>query len=257
MRRMLTAGEPNRWLKTLMVGLGMTVAGFGLSGCTASPPPATAPTLAQGQAPSGAGGRTGPTASLGRFVIPLPRGDWQQAYSGERELAHGTSARTIMVGEVDGVIDRLVLVYHAKVGSREYFLPRENCANPEYFFATTGVQQPGTGECWHVRTVNLGLAGDPHWVNKIVDLYARGVDLYSPATMIGVRFIRHDGADLLQVDYLWNPDLLFPRPDGDVWLPADWSNQAIAEDPRKKVIMETLRRWGEDWQPRMAAAFPF
>jgi hypothetical protein len=112
-------------------------------------------------------------------------------------------------------------------------------------------------DCWHVRTVSFGLSGDPHWINKALNLYATKLNLFAPAEMVGVRFVRHMDSELLQVDYLWNPDLLMPRPDGEVWTTKDWTNAAIAADPRKKLIMDWIRKWAEDWHPRIERAMPF
>ena len=75
--------------------------------------------------------------------------------------------------------------------------------------------------------------------------------------MRAVRFVRHKDAELLQVDYLWNPDLLMPRADGQVWSANDWTNASVATDPRKKLIMDWIRKWAEDWHPRIERAMPF
>lgn len=60
----------------------------------------------------------------------------------------------------------------------------------------------------------------------------------------------------MQVDYLWNADLPPPPPAGRALVPEDWGNAAVASDQGKQAIMRTLRRWGEDWRPRVAAVLP-
>jgi hypothetical protein len=187
---------------------------------------------------------------------PLPTGDWDTVYSGDQEIVRGVSHRSIYASREQGVIDRLVLVYRIELGKRYEFLPRTNCSSPDYFYATTEEGAVGSGGCWHVRAVNLGLAGDPHWVNLVLAHYAQSGDLYLPAVMVGVRFIRYHEGQLLQVDYLWNADLLLPPPAGHVWTPDDWNNASVALDPAKQVIMQTLQRWGEQWQSRLSETQP-
>lgn len=198
-----------------------------------------------------------PRTTIGRFQVPLPPGEWKEAYSGSNDLSGGTANRKILVGVSGDVIDRIILVYHIEIGRRDYFKPRESCRHEDYYFQTTTISEEAMEDCWHVRNVSMGLKGDPHWINKALDLYAKNLDLFAPAVWVGTRFVRHKDSELLQVDYLWNPDVLLPRDDGRVWAVEDWSNAAIAGDPGRKVVMDQIRRWGQDWHPRIARAFPF
>jgi hypothetical protein len=213
------------------------------------------------QAPAGSPGEAArpPSAAAAADSVPLPPGDWTIVYAGEQEVHRGESARSIHVSVDRGVVDRAVLVYRVHLGLRYGFLPRESCSDPAYWFerSSDADAQPGTGACWHVRAVNLGVAEKPHWVSLLMAYYADNQNLYLPAVMIGVRYVRHHQGDLVQIDYLWNPDLLLPPPAGRVWEPADWSNEAVAADPRKQAIMRVLRGWGEEWEPRVAPALPF
>lgn len=195
--------------------------------------------------------------TIGRFQVPLPPGDWKEVFSGSNDLSRGTSDRKILVGISGDVVDRVILIYTIEIGRRDYFKPRQSCRHEDYFFQTTTVSEEAKEDCWHVRNVSMGLSGDPHWINKALDLYAKKMDLFAPAVLVGARFIRHRDSELLQVDYLWNPDVLLPRDDGGVWTLEDWSNPAIARDPRKQLVMDEIRRWARDWHPRMEGAFPF
>ena len=225
---------------------------FGLSACES---PRTTPKT--GPATAAAAGPAQASSTIGRFQVPLPPGDWKEAYSGSNELSAGTSYRKILVGVSGDVIDRVILLYHIEIGRRDYFKPRESCNNEGYFFQTTTLSVEAMEDCWHVRNVSMGLSGDPHWVNKALDLYAKKLNLYAPAVFVGTRFVRHKDSELLQVDYLWNPDVLLPGDDGRVWAAEDWSNPAIAGDPRRKLVMDEIRRWSRDWHPRVERAFPF
>lgn len=198
-----------------------------------------------------------PTTAIGPIQVPLPPGDWKEAFSGSKDLSRGTSYRKILVSVSGDVIDRLILIYFLEIGRRDYFKPRANCRHEDYFFQTTTVSEEAMEDCWHVRSVSMGLKGDPHWINKALDLYAKKLKLFAPAVWVGPRFVRHKDSELLQVDYLWNPDVLLPRGDGRVWATEDWANAAIAVDPRRKLVREELRRWARDWHPRMERALPF
>jgi len=68
------------------------------------------------------------------------------------------------------------------------------------------------------------------------------------------RYIRYHAGDLLQVDYLWNADLLLPPPAGRGWTPGDWSNTAGAADPAQRAVMPTLPRRGQSRGRRVAGA---
>ena len=184
---------------------------------------------------------------------PLPPGEWTLLYRTDQAVRGGTAVREIYVSDTRGVIERAVLDYRVQLGKRYDFLPRESCKSPDYYYQQEKVLGPGSGECWHVRAISLGTAGDPHWVNLVMDQYATERDLYLSPVMIGTRFIRYQEGELVQIDYLWNAELLLAPPEGRAWEPADWSNAAVALDPRKRVIMETLRRWSEDWQQKLAA----
>lgn len=196
-------------------------------------------------------------ATIGRFQVPLPPGKWKEAFSGSQNLSRGTSHRKILIGVSGDVIDRVILLYLIEIGGRDYFKPRKNCTHTDYFFQTTTVSETAKEDCWHVRNVSMGLSGDPHWINEALDLYAKKLDLYFPAVLVGARFIRHQDSELLQVDYLWNPDMVLPRGDGRVWAAEDWSNPAVAGDPGRKLVMDEIRRWALDWHPRIERAFPF
>lgn len=191
--------------------------------------------------------------------VPLPPGAWTTIYDGDQAVLRGAAHRQILFSVSRGMVGRAVLVYRVQLGMRYEFLPRTSCSSPGYWYATAEPVAPDRtrGACWHVRAVNLGLAGEPHWVNPVMSAYADGRELYLPATMIGVRYVRHHQGEMLQVDYLWNPDLLLPPPDAGVWQPDDWSNAAVEADPRKRAIMQVIRGWAEEWEPRVQAALPF
>jgi hypothetical protein len=183
--------------------------------------------------------------------IPLPPGHWQAIDAGDQAVSGGSSGRIIYVSTVRGIVDRVVLVHRMTLGLRYQFQPRRSCADPGYFYQEPERPLPEGGACWHIRAVNLGLAGDPHWLNRALAQYADGQDLYLPVVMLGPRFIRYQGETLVQVDYLWNPDLLLSPPAGTLWRPEDWSNAAVADDPAKGAVMSTLVRWARQWQPRL------
>jgi hypothetical protein len=198
------------------------------------------------------------TTPIGRFAIPLPPGDWRLVISKQQDFAggRGIETRNVLVSVDRGVIDRVVLLYLVEADKRFFFQSQENCREEYYYYQTPEVSGHGQGECWHVRNVSFGVAGKPHWISQVLDLYAKSENLYFPVAMVGVRYIRYNGPELLRVDYLWNPDVILRSTEKTVWLPDDWTNAAVAADPRRKAVMETIRQWGADWQARIASAFP-
>lgn len=216
-------------------------------------------------APDGSGAsKDGPSAVLpstevGSVRIPLPPGTWRTVLTREEpfKAGRGRDTWTVSARVRDGVVERLVLAQVVEAGAGAAFGEQKTCQRDTYYFQTITVKQRGRGDCWHVRYANFGLQQNPHWLSKEVDAFLRREGLSMSVVMPGVRFVRHDGPLLVQVEYLWNPDVLL-RPRGrPIWLPADWENAAVRADPERRAVMEMLRRWGEDWHPNIVRAVPF
>jgi hypothetical protein len=219
-----------------------------LAGCSALP---------TGTAPGPTPSPPAQTLTVAGQTVPVPPGQWTLLFEGEQEIGGGTAWRGIYASIVDRVVDRMVFVYVARLGRTETFLPQAACENEDYFFQVTTAENVRIGDCWHVRVINLGLAGDPHWINRVIDLYATKADIFAPAMALGVRFIRREGPVLLRLDYALNPDVLLPDATGGVATVEAWSKEAVAADPEKQAVIETLRKWAGDWHPLVETSLLF
>lgn len=202
-------------------------------------------------------------------TFPLPPGEWELAVSENFKTPGSRSATqyyTILVSRTDGVIDRAVVTWvQAKYGrGSTYWSGFEGCLteadDPTVQAAevkanaglTETVRNPDL-DCWHVRALNLGTAGTPHPMVADFDAYARATGDYLPVTMLGARFARKEvGNQRAYVEYLFNPDLLYPG-DGP-WKADDWSRAAVAADPGKQAVVATLVEWARDWYRKVHGA---
>jgi hypothetical protein len=227
-----------------------------LAGCESAPADKARPETATPPA-SGAQKVVEGSFADGPFVLPLPPGRWQVAYSTEEKVSFGKAWRHVLVKTEGRFIKQAVFIYRTEIGGRQAYEQREACGYEGYFHSVVADGGKGSGECWHVRTVSLGLIGTPNPVSEVFRVLAEKFDLVAPLTMVGTRYIRFKAQDQLQVDYVWTPELLVPPPvRGQVWKPEDWSNEAVRRDANKLIAMKTLQRWGEAWYPKIEQAFP-
>jgi hypothetical protein len=199
------------------------------------------------------------TVQVGTIAVPLPEGSWREVLTREEafKAGRGSSTRKVLARVRDGVVERLVLIHVVDAGSGEAFREQKACARDTYYYQTITERGQGIGDCWHVRFANFGLAGDPHWLSEDVDGYLRRERLSMSVVMLGVRFVRHAGPTLVQVEYLWNPDLVLAPKERVVWLPPDWQNPAVRARPDRRAVMETLKQWGQNWHPMVVGMLPF
>lgn len=188
--------------------------------------------------------------------IPLPEGQWQLAASVSEvgNFPNFPQEHTALVSVTDHVVDRMVTVWvQRRLRAQDWFSPFDYCTDPSYPYSKVDVNQRNLHRCWHVRAVNLATAGAPSSIIRELDQYARQHALFLPVVMIGVRFIEGRGRERHYVEYLWNADALFPKAGEDLWLPIDWTRQAVDSDPRRKAVMHALAEWGERWRPLVGA----
>lgn len=189
------------------------------------------------------------------ITVPLPPGNWTVIKEQEWPSDGATNWRRILLSVNQEVIDRATFIYSREIYKWKYFTTPKKCKNSFYYYQEEPENKHGKGACWHVRVVNLGTAGNPHAINKYLSRIAKEKSVYLPITMIGVRFVRHEWQRFLQVDYLWNADLLLPHPGGGVWRPQEWDNESVKNDPAKKVIMETIKAWSAAQHARILTGF--
>lgn len=209
----------------------------------------------------------GLSVSLLGETFPLPPGSWEEVAADEIRVPGKHTAPQhyrVLVSRVGGVVDRAVVVWgQIKTGrwARHWSgfqgclttddpavhraEVRENYSGSRYI---TGVRL----DCWHLRTLSLGLAGDPHPVVADLAAWAEAEGAYLPLTMLGARYaVKRRPDRRAYVEYLFNPDLLYPHP--EAWTAADWRQPEVAADPGKRALVDTLATWAEDWYARVHA----
>lgn len=251
----------------MFLKLGNGIAGLALcaalavAGCAAGP---SSDTLA----PAGSAPVSG-VVQVEDLAFPLPPGEWRDVYTHNIPGSSPAAPQTFKVyaSVTNGAIDRATVVWvQRKFSFREKWRKFQGCletSNPNVHHAvitqnTGSLNDPSTGtrvDCWHVRSFSLGKAGGAHPIVEALHLFAQREGLFLPATMVGARFAQKRMTDRRSyVEYLWTPEVLVPKVGGGVWLPADWSSDAVQGDPARSLVVQRLVRWAEDWRPSILNA---
>jgi len=193
---------------------------------------------------------------LGGFTLPLPQGEWTAFYATEDSDDKFRNSKLGLVLVSGNSVKQMAYfrVSQSKTGSG--FRPYEQCALPHYFYSETSSNQiGGAQDCWHVQVETLAPDEATDRQKALLE-FAKSRGLFLPLAIIGPRFHRASSDVLLQASYGWTPDLIIKAPkDTKVWRFQDWTAEAVAKDPRKKVVMNKFKRWGEDWRPRIDTVF--
>lgn len=198
---------------------------------------------------------TGATVTFKGETYPMPPGDWVSV-GVVKTAGGGWSAQRLILASVvpagngsGGAIDRVAMILDQDLFShRRYNLTTLCTAEESYHHTVRGRYDAQSNECWHVRTVGFGLAGDPHPMVRALRDWGEARGLYVPVAMLGPRFIESQGRKKRQIEYLWAADLLSPVFDGTPATPDAWTKQAAAADPAKRAVTDELVRWAEAWK---------
>lgn len=211
-------------------------------------PVAPAFALEAGQTASGA-------VQLGGMTLPLPAGEWTAYYAVEDEDAKFQTSKLGLVQISGKTIKQFAYfrILRSKTGAG--FKPYAQCSQPHYFYSDTVLNQiSGAQDCWHVHAETLA-PDEASARQKALLALAKDRGLFFSLVAIGPRFHRANPDVLLQASYGWSPDLIIKAPkDAKVWRFQDWTAEAVAKEPRKKVVMTRFKRWGEEWRPQIDAA---
>lgn len=203
-----------------------------------------------------AGQTVSDTVALGGMTLPLPPGEWTAYYAVEdaddKFLTSKLGLALISGKAVKQTAYFRVTRSKLRAGFKAYAL----CTQPHYFHSETVLNRMGDAQdCWHVHAETLAPDDQSDRQKAVLD-FAKSRDLFLPLTVIGVRFHKANPEVLLQASYSWTPDLIIKAPkEINAWRFQDWTAEAVASDPRKKVIMNKFKRWGEEWRPQIDAAF--
>lgn len=193
---------------------------------------------------------------VGGLTLPLPQGEWTAYYATEDSDAKFKNSKLglVLISGKSVKQTAYFRVSQSKTGAG--FRPYEQCAQPHYFYSETVLNQVGGAQdCWHIHGETLA-PDEASDRQKALLALAKSRGLFLPLAVIGPRFHRANANILLQASYGWTPDLIIKAPkDIKVWRFQDWTAEAVAKDPRKKVIMTRFKRWGEEWRPKIDMAF--
>ena len=228
--------------------------------------PAQGPQTSSGAAaPAPAAVSAGPVISAPRAVdgryavfevngvkIPLPEGEWRRLGEADLTTARNYPASAVVVAsETGGAIDRVVVVWRQRVLGGRRFGAFKNCGASSNLTSDTRSSAPASTDCVFVRTANWPSSGR---LGPMLRKHANARGIFAPVVTVGPRVaLSLSARERIAVDYAFNPDLLAPHPDGEVWLPGDWTPSAARGGARDAVV-EALRDFGLAIRPQVAAA---
>lgn len=193
---------------------------------------------------------------IGGKTLPLPPGEWTVYFTAGDDDGKFASAKLGLVLISGKAIKQTA--YFRTVTSKKGagFRPYELCNQPYYFHGEMAVNQAGgKQDCWHVLAETLA-PNDESDRQKAITAFAKSRGLFLPLAVIGTRYHLADQKFLLQASYSWTPDLIIKAPaDLKVWRFQDWTAESVAKDPRRRIIMSKFKRWGEEWRPKIGAAY--
>lgn len=196
------------------------------------------------------------SVQVGGMNIPLPGGEWSVYYAVEDDDAKFKTSKLGLVQISGKAVKQSAYFRVSRSKTGGGFRPYEQCSQPHYFFGETAMNQiGGKQDCWHVQAETLA-PDEASDRQKAILEFAKSHSLFLPLTIVGPRFHRASADVLLQASYGWAPDLIVKAPkEIKVWRFQDWTAEAVAKEPRKKVVMNKFKRWGEEWRPRIDDAF--
>ncbi|GAB2174853.1 hypothetical protein [Dongia sp. agr-C8] len=188
--------------------------------------------------------------------VPLPPGQWEVIDSiviPNPRYPNFPMYQEILVSRAGKTIDRVVRIWvQIKKRQEDWFTPFRLCEDDGYFDSVVKENSGSRLDCWHLRPLSLGLAGDVEPGNAAIAKYGKQHGLFVPVVMLGARFARLlNSNQRYSVEYLWTPDLLLPaNTPAKVWTPADWTTKAM-EEPAKRAVIDALDGWAYDWYERI------
>lgn len=196
------------------------------------------------------------SVELGGRTLPLPPGEWTVYFKVEENGEKFANSKLGLVLISGKAIKQTAYFRTIRSKKGAGFKPYELCAQPYYFHSETAANQVGGAQdCWHVQAETLAPDNQSDR-QEAITAFAKSRGLFLPLVVIGTRYHRADQKLLLQAAYGWSPDLILKAPaDLKAWRFQDWTAESVARDPRKRVIMSKFKRWGEEWRPKIGAAF--
>jgi hypothetical protein len=202
------------------------------------------------------------------FTVPLPPGEWAMLSNSTIHL-HGSSGMAYFLGRIEhkklvGAIRLFAVLSTEQPGAG--FPSVNGCVsgNPNLNYLSIDSITPGGHQgCWLIN--NYFTPPLRQWADRAVkidaldraaagDLAAKGVTYQQD--FVDVRFTRSETWGLLEVSYLFDPELNGVT--ANVALSAresDWHAPNVIHFPDKMTYLAKTREWGEDFWPKFLAAF--
>lgn len=131
------------------------------------------------------------------------------------------------------------------------------CNRKDIFFLAAPDKRGGREiRCWGVNHIGMTLGSNAgKYVTDFYQWVAKNT-VGMPKTMIAVDFYRASGAKYMHAEYFRNPELDgFPPPQVSAWRESEWHKDRVVGDPKRLSYLESVKIWGEQWQPTFEAAF--
>jgi hypothetical protein len=202
------------------------------------------------------------------YEVPLPPGQWAMLANSTIRM-HGATGIAYFLGRIEhrrlvGVVR--VFAMHTDDQPGAGFPAAAGCTSGNHgvnYLALDSVTPFGHQACWLIN--NYFTPPWQQWADRAMkisaldraaagDLAAKGVDY--PQDLVDVRFTRAETWGLLEVSYLFDPELDGIK-SGTVLSVRDseWHASNAERFPDKLAYIARMREWGEGFWPKFQAAF--
>jgi hypothetical protein len=199
------------------------------------------------------------TKDSGGVILPLPRGEWQLvALEASRHTRGDDNAN---LSAFSGALVSLDLSKQKRLKSFVSFyvvasdmfyggwkVPDYCGAQDLLHLMRIEAHRRREIRCWGIKSYGMGLGpNSAQWLRDTHAWIAANTSKM-PASVIGVTYIRASGPKLIEVRYFFNPEAVGQARSG-------WSTTLVGADPKKARYIESLKGFGERWEPRVEQGF--
>lgn len=202
------------------------------------------------------------SVKVGFVTVPLPPGDWIVVGRAAPDSTLGTGMIRIYLANVQGTHLKGLILINASAADTKATRWRESktCTRKDLFYVTADRKSGGFADfncMWlnHERaTATRAYAARPDYIEMNAYLRERKIAVPTNFAIVGYEY--GDMNKWLQVRYRFNPDLdgIAPTKNAE-WSVSDWHRDRIHHHPDKLRYMERLKKWAEDWRPKVGAGF--
>lgn len=197
------------------------------------------------------------TKESGGIVLPLPNGEWQlvalepsRHTRDEANLAAWSGAFVSLELSKQQRLKSFITFYMvaSDMFAGGWKVPASCTATNTLHLVRIEARQRRDIRCWGVKSYGMGVTpNSAQWYRDTNDWVVKNTK-HVPATLIGVNFTRASGPKLLTAVYLFNPEAAGQARSG-------WTNSLVQADAKKSRYIESLKNFGERWEPRIDRGF--